>query len=161
MPAPPPLPGAGDAIPPTCQIQVDLEGELFHFGAPISHPAVRETIFAAVSLEPDGSYCLRTGHQVCRLEVADTFFVVKRVEAGERDLTLLLNDGRREPLAPATLWLAANGLPYCRVRAGAFPARFARAAYYQLAAAIEEDGQGFALVLGGRRHPLPPGPVQP
>lgn len=138
---------------PPCQIQVTPEGELQHDGAPLVHPAIIKLIFQSVHLE-DGHYIVRMDNQACELEVADTFFVVSRVEFGESGATLTLNDSTSEPLAPQSLSLGDNGIVYCRVKGGGFPARFGRAAYYQLAEKIVEDGEGFALELGGRRWPL-------
>ena len=138
---------------PPCLIQVSPEGELSTNGAPLIHPGIRELIFASVHLE-DGVYLLRLGRQQCQLEVADTFFVVRGVDLGPDQATLTLNDGSREALDPASLGMGDNGVLYCRVKAGAFPARFLRQAYYQLAAAVVETGDGFALRLGGRDHPI-------
>jgi len=145
-------PGWTGKLPP-CQIQVTPEGELFHNGAPLIHPGILELIYASVHLE-DGVYLLRIGEQACQLEVADTFHVVKSADLGPEAVSLALNDGSRESLDPASLWLNGEGVLYCRVKAGIFPARFLRQAYYQLAGGFVEDGEGFALELGGRRWPL-------
>ncbi|MFH2127544.1 MAG: hypothetical protein ABIK12_13570, partial [Pseudomonadota bacterium] len=87
-------------------------------------------------------------------EVADTFFVVSRVEFSGEGATLTLNDSTSEPLDPKSLSLGENGIVYCRVKGGSFPARFGRAAYYQLAEKIVEQGEGFALVLGEKSWEL-------
>jgi len=132
---------------PPCQIQVNAEGELQHDGAPLVHPTIIKLIFQSVHLE-DGHYIVRMDNQACELEVADTFFVVSRVEFAGEGATLTLNDSTSEPLDPKSLSLGDNGIVYCRVKGGSFPARFGRAAYYQLADKIAEKGEGFALVLG-------------
>ncbi len=147
------MPEGWQGVAPPCQIEVDPEGELTHQGAPIVHPRVREEIFSSVHLE-DGHYLLHSGGKVCELEVSDTFYAVKSITQDAEGLSLLLNDGGVEPLDPATVWMGGNQLLYCRVKHGAFPARFARPAYYQLAEYVEPDGDGFALVIAGRRHPL-------
>lgn len=145
-------PGWTGKLPP-CQIQVTAEGELFHNGAPMIHPGILELIYESVHLE-DGVYLLRVGKQSCQLEVEDTFHVVKSADLGAEAVTLALNDGSRQALDPASLWLNAAGVLYCRVKEGAFPARFLRQAYYQIAEGFVEDGEGFALELAGRRWPL-------
>lgn len=145
-------PGWQGKLPP-CLIQVNEEGELSHDGAPLIHPGILELIYQSVHYE-DGIYLLRIGQQSCQLEVADTFHVVRRAQAEAEGLLLTLNDGSRETLAPQTLRLGDNGVLYCQVRGGAFPARFGRQAYYQAAEHIEERGQGFALVLNGQEYPL-------
>jgi hypothetical protein len=40
------------------------------------------------------------------------------------------------------------------VREGSFPARFQRAAYYQIAKWVEKTDNGFALNVGGRLYNL-------
>ncbi len=141
---------------PPCQIQVNTEGELSHNGAPLVHPKVLEEVFASVCLE-DGRYLLRVDGKTCELEVADTFFVVRRVDVAGGVLKVRLNDDTWEEVPPAGVWLGQNQMLYCRVKGGAFPARFARPAYYQLAQYIQPEGDGFALVVDGRHHPLPLG----
>ncbi|MEW5912514.1 MAG: hypothetical protein AB1814_08160 [Thermodesulfobacteriota bacterium] len=138
---------------PPCQIQVDAEGQMSHNGAPMVHPTIIKLIYQSVHLE-DGRYVLRVDNQVCELEVADTFFVVARVEFTRDGARLTLNDGSSEDLDPASLRLGDNELIYCRVKGGAFPARFGRAAYYQLAQQIVEDGGGFALKMGEKKWGL-------
>lgn len=138
---------------PPCQIQVDAEGQMSHNGAPMVHPTIIKLIYESVHLE-DGRYVLRVDNQVCELEVADTFFVVARVEFTRDGARLTLNDGSTEELDPASLRLGDNEVIYCRVKGGAFPARFGRAAYYQLAQQIVEDGEGFALKLGEKKWGL-------
>ncbi|RJX29093.1 MAG: DUF1285 domain-containing protein [Desulfarculus sp.] len=138
---------------PPCQIQVDAEGQMSHDGAPLVHPTIIKLIYESVHLE-DGRYLLRMDNQVCELEVADTFFVVARVEFTRQGARLSLNDGSAEDLDPASLRLGDNQVIYCAVKGGAFPARFGRAAYYQLAQQIVEDGEGFALALGDNKWPL-------
>ncbi len=145
-------PGWQGKLPP-CLIQVNAQGQMHHQGAPLIHPGILELIYQSVHLE-DGVYLLRIGQQSCQLEVEDTFFVVRLAHPEDDQVQLTLNDGSREPLDPASLWIGPQEVLYCRVKGGAFPARFLRQAYYQLAELIEEQGQGFALALGGRRYPL-------
>ena len=139
---------------PPCQIQVNAQGELHHNGAPLIHPGILELIFQSVHYE-EGIYLLKVGQQSCQLEVEDTFFVVRRAQPRDGGVLLTLSDGASEALDPASLWIGPGEVLYCRVRGGAMPARFLRQAYYQIAELIEEDGEGFALVLDGRRHRLP------
>jgi hypothetical protein len=138
---------------PPCLIQVNEQGELYHQGAPIIHPAVRELIFQSVHFE-DGIYLLKVDGQTCQLEVADTFHVVVSVKVEGEVATLTLNDGEAETLDASTLEVGGADVLYCRVKAGAYPARFARAAYYSLAEMVEPDGGGFCLVLGSKRYPI-------
>lgn len=148
------IPEGWEGRHPPCLIQVDAEGRMSHQGAPMIHPGILELIYESVHLE-DGVYVLRLGKQVCQLEVADTFFVVARAELAEGEVALTLNDGSRETLDPGSLWIGRDDVLYCRVKGGRFPARLLRPAYYQVAELVAEGPEGFALELGGRRHPLP------
>ena len=138
---------------PPCLIQVTEQGELFHQGAPIIHPSVRELIFQSVHLE-DGLYLLKVDGQTCQLEVADTFYVVAAVKVEADEVRLTLNDGTKEILDGGTLKVGEADVLYCRVKGGAFPARFGRAAYYSLAEMVEQDGEVFNLVVGGNKYPI-------
>lgn len=139
---------------PPCQIQVDADGKMWHDGAPMIHPKIVALIYDSVHLDEDGVYFLEVDGKRCQLEVADTFHVVNGVSLQGGTAMLTLNDGRSEPLDPATLAVGRDDVLYCRVKGGGFPARFSRAAYYQLAERIVEQAGGFALELGGRRHPI-------
>ena len=150
----------GDLMPPgwtgkypPCQIQVDREGSLFHNGAPIIHPGIREMIFEALRYEK-GVYFLELEGKRCQVEVSDTFYVVMRAELQNGDVQLSLNSGERTGLDPDSLWVGQGQVLYGRLRPRGIPARFSRPAYYQLAQWIEEAGEGFALLLNGRRHPI-------
>lgn len=145
-------PGWEGKFPP-CQIQVDQQGRLWHDGAAMIHPGILELIYQSVHLE-EGVYFLQVGKQRCQLEVADTFFVVNRAELQGEQVLLTLNDASQEPLDPDTLSIGAGDVLYCQVKAGAFPARFLRSAYYQLTQWVEPQGEGFALRLGSRLYPL-------
>ena len=65
---------------------------------------------------------------------------------------LQLSDDTPEALRPDTLFVGQQNVLYCRVKGGTFPARFIRAAYYQLAQYVEEDDGAFYLPLNGRNH---------
>ncbi len=151
-PKPIPAPASNGPWPP-CLISVDDQGRFSHQGAPIIHPKVLTTIFESVVLK-DGVYLLVTQEQTCQLEVADTFYVVSRVDWGDRAARISLNDGSQELLDPASLWIGPGEILYCRVKKGTFPARFTRAAYYQITSEVEESPEGFVLVQGGRRFPI-------
>jgi hypothetical protein len=91
-------------------------------------------------------------------EAPDTPFVVQRLRLRVEDGVLegaelcFLGDFR-EPLDPRTLETERD-LLFCRIRGGAFRARFGRIAVQQLAPFLADTGEGSALLLGGVRHPL-------
>ena len=139
---------------PPCLIQVDTEGRMFHNGAPIIHPEIIKLIYESVHYE-DGRYVLRIGKEVCELEVADTFFVVRAVEPEDNKIKVTLNDSSAELVDPADFWIGKENVIYCLVKNRSMPARLLRPAYYQLAQFIEELPEGgFAIKLADKHWPL-------
>jgi len=145
-----------------CGIQVDENGDWFHNGNRIFRPEILETFYAKLDQTPTGEFILADFGGPCLLDVADTPFVVSRVdlerdESGrERIMIRLKNISRSEVLDPHTLAIGRDNIVYCRVSGGRFLARFSRPAYYQLAGFVRENdvGQGFYIELNGNRHPI-------
>lgn len=146
-----------DGIPP-CLVSVDLDGRLWHKGEEITHPGIAGLIFENVNRDADGRYIVTVEDKRCFLDVADTLFVIVRVDgptlqAGPPDqLTVRLNDGSSEPLHPATLRQNSEHVMYAEVKNGRFPARFLRPAYYQLAEYAREENGRILLTVGGRDY---------
>ena len=146
-----------------CEIYVDKEGDWHHKGNRIIREDIIDLFVQNLSLTEEGSYLIQIGQNRCVLDVADTPFVVSRVDlhrkesSGEEEILLSLRHiAGVEALEAATLYVGKENVLYCRIRNGKFPARFSRPAYYQLAEWIEEDAatDGFYLELNGRRHPI-------
>lgn len=142
-------------------IFVDPEGGWFYGERPIFRKEILETFFASLRLLDDGRYVLEWQGRLYPIAVADTPFVITRVDRitnGAEETHILLTfkhlEGT-EPLDPSTLWVGRDNVLYCRVRHGRFPARFSRPAYYQVAQWIEPlDNDRFALRLGDRLYPI-------
>ena len=110
----------------------------------------------SIQRNADGSFFLQVGDERASITVEDTAYVVITVEENaDGGLVVVTNDGEREGLDLTTLAVGADNVLYCRVKAGAFRARFLRSAYYHLSDHFiaEEDG-GFALSVAGRRYPI-------
>jgi hypothetical protein len=142
-------------------IFVAKDGKWYHEGAEISHRSIFLWLIQNLEKDERGQYLVHLNNQKCVLEVEDTPLVVQGVdwsateEAGEGKLVLTLNDERQEDLDPAALWLSRENVLYCLVKGGRIPARFLRAAYYQIANYIDEDDDGtFFLLLNGRKYPI-------
>jgi uncharacterized protein len=156
-----PIPGvAAESIQP-CAIYVDEEGDWYHEENLIIRENILETLFEGLRLGPDGKYLIEWNRTVCALDVADAVFVVARVDRTrskdtnrERIWLTFRHLASGEPLDPATLRVGKENVLYCLVRAGRFPARFSRPAYYQLAEWIQEDPSSgrFYLELDGQPH---------
>jgi hypothetical protein len=136
------------------EIRINTEGEWFFNGAPIVNRRVLELFNASIQPDARGGYCLHIGEETSPLTVEDTPYVVTHIErepdAGR--FVIRLSDGASEELCLDTLYLAADNVPYCRVKSGRFSARFKRAPYYALAAFIEQEGERFFVQLNGSRH---------
>jgi hypothetical protein len=137
------------------RLSINREGEWLHEGEEITHPGILANLRSNLRHDKAG-YFVQTGPVRIPVEVADTPFVVTRVEPEGHTLRLTLNDGTQEPLNPTTLRFAPGEIPYCRVKAGQWEARLSRAAAYQLAQLLEYDeGTDEAILrVGGAAHRL-------
>lgn len=146
--------------PEPCGIRVDESGDWFYNGSKIFRAEILEELYARLDQLPTGQFILSDFSGPCLLDVADTPFVVSRVdlqrgEAGTETIVIRLkNISRPETLDPHTLATGKSNVLYCRVADGRFLARFSRPAYYQLADLVHEDvtGQGFYIGLNGNRY---------
>lgn len=165
--APPPETPPPEAAPPPDpstwrlpRLRVDADGVWHHEGAEITHEGILANLRDSLRVDDQG-YHLQIGAVRVPVEVDDTPYAVIRVEATGDGLAVVLSDGMREPLGLDDLALGPREIPYCRVKAGRFPARFSRAAAWTLLQHAEEGTDPAAPVLrlpGGRRHVLPRGP---
>ncbi len=139
-------------------LSVDDEGRFLHRGEPITHARTLEVLWR--SLEPAGAdrWLVRIGRESAYVRVAETPWIVRGVEPGDGTSVplLLVADGSREPLDPATVRLGDDGVLRCTLARGR-PARFGRAAQIALGMSLEEDPPGsgrFVLAASGRRWPV-------
>ncbi len=141
--------------------RVDAEGRVFHDGSEVLDPLTLRFFLRAMTRTPEGSWLVVCQGERNWFESEGTPFVVQRVRSifqegreGVLDgLELVLAGDHREPLDPATLE-SEGGRLCCRVRRGAFPARFSRIALQQLGAHLRDENGQPTLVLGGRRHTI-------
>jgi hypothetical protein len=136
--------------------RVDAEGRVFHDGSEIVDPPTLRFFLLAMTRTPEGRWLAVCQGERNWFEPDETPFVVQRVRPVLRDgavegLELVLAGEYREPLDPETLD-SARGRLRCRVRRGAFPARFGRLALQQLGPHLRDEGG--QPVLGGRRYPI-------
>ena len=145
---------------PPCLIYIDKEGVWRHEGVEMIRRDFIRMFYENMEMDSDGRYVINWGGKRCYVEVADTAFVVRNV-AYEEDvkgrperLILSLSDDSKEDLMPETLYVGDENVMYCRVKGGAFPARFNRAAYYELVRRIKEKNGIFYLPLGGTDYEI-------
>jgi uncharacterized protein len=141
-------------VSPYLKLVIDKDGRWFQNGAEIIHPEIYRMFAGMLEKTADGNYIVRFGGEICRVEVEDAPFVIQSVDdAADGRIIILLNDGSREPLDPDHFWIGKENVPYCKVKEGAFHARFSRPAYYQLARHIVagDDKNAFFLLIDGKR----------
>lgn len=135
-------------------LRIDRDGDWYDEGVQVTHAGILANLRGNLKKDADGFF-IQTRVRI-PVRVDDAPWVVTRVERRGDTLHALLNDGTQERVDPATVRLGAGDVPYCTVKAGAFAARFSRAATFQLLALADYDeasGRG-ALKLGGREYPL-------
>lgn len=139
-------------IPP-CMIFIDRDGKWFHKGAEMIHRGIILDFYRALSTDSYGNYIISLGNERCYVEAEDTPFVVTRAifaqeeGTGLESISLFICDDTVEKLDPASLRIGEKNILYCTIRKGAFTARFSRAAYYQIAGYIKEEGDKYYLPL--------------
>ena len=143
-------------------ILVDENGDWFHFGNKIFRPEILEVLYSKLDQTPTGRFVLADSQGPCPIDVADTPFVVSRVDVDrdgsgrERILIRMKNIPRSEVLDLDTLAVGRDNILYCRVMLRRFLARFSRPAYYQLAEFVRQDdtGQDFYIELNREKYPI-------
>lgn len=140
----------------TSRIRFGRDGRWYADGEPIENRKVADLFSRSLVPRADGGWELQVGHERAPVEVEDTPWVVQDVEGdGESGWTVILNDGSRERLDPATLAVGEDDVLYCRVRGGTVRVRFLRPAYYRLARHFEAMGDGrVGLRCGGRFYAI-------
>ena len=143
-----------------CLIHIDKEGRWFHKGAEMIHRDFIRLFYENMELTAQGQYIIHWNEKSCYVDVEDTAYVVRRVvhitekEGRDEGYLLYLSDDLKEELEPDTLSVGKENVLYCKVKNNAFPARFTRAAYYQLARFIVERDGIFYLPLNDLSYPI-------
>src|SRR5262249_12815958 len=137
---------------------VDRDGRIFHEGSEIIDPHVLRFSLLAMEQTPDGRYLAVCQREQNWFETMDTPFVVQRLHCATEQgqlisVELCFAGDHREPLDPDSLEAEGPYL-YCRVRGGAFRARFGRSAVQQIAAFLTEDNGAPVLAFRGARHAI-------
>jgi hypothetical protein len=145
--------------------RVDREGHIFHDGTEIVDPATLRFFLLALRRTSEGGWVALCQGERNWFESDGTPFVVQRLGltvAGTRlrAVELRLAGDYREPLDPESLQSDGGDL-FCRVRMGAFSARFGKIAMQQIAPWLVEGPEGPVLELAERRYLLMPSGATP
>lgn len=121
----------------------------------IDNPRIALLFSRSIKRNPDGSYYLQVAEERAPITVEDTPYVVKTVYEDDGGFVIVTNDDEHESLDPSSLEVGNDNVLYCRVKDGAFRARFLRTAYYHLSNNFfTDEGETFSLVVHGHRYPI-------
>jgi hypothetical protein len=137
---------------------VDRDGRIFHDGTEIVDAPTLRFFIKAMTRTPEGRFLVMCQREHNWFDVPDTPFVVQRLRLAEASggltaVELRFAGDASESLDPATLE-TEDGHLYCRIRAGAFRARFGRLAMQQVAPFLAEEHGRPTLVIDGVHHPI-------
>jgi hypothetical protein len=137
---------------------VDHNGRILHDGTEIVDGPTLRFFLRAMTHTPDSRWLVVCQGEQNWFETRDTPFIVQRVRLtsgpdGLQDVELCFAGDSHEPLDPTTLESQA-GMVFCRIRRGAFRARFGRLAMQQLAPHLSEEGGAPVLRVDGRSYPI-------
>lgn len=150
------MPRAGFYAVESGKISFRKDGNWYSDDERIDNPRIAMLFSQSIRQNPDGSYFLQVAEERAPITVEDTPYVVRSVDDdGKGGFMLILNDGTREALDPATLAIGADNVLYARVKGGDHRARFLRNAYNHLSGNFHSDAAGrFFIQLGSKKYPL-------
>jgi hypothetical protein len=145
------------------EIKIDKEGVWYYNGAEMFRKDILAVFFQNLFRDESGQYYIQLGKDLCYLKVEDTPIVVKSVDEiadpegssegpESKTIGIFLSDSTLEKIDPESLRVGEGNVLYCDLQRG-FPARFTRAAYYQIAAKIEfDEKKGYVIPCNGKRY---------
>ncbi len=138
------------------KISFRRDGNWYSDDERIDNPRIALLFSRSIKRNPDDSYYLQVAEERASITVEDTPYVVKTVYENDSGAFMIVtNDDEHEMLDPVTLEVGHDNVLYCRVKGGAFRARFLRPAYYHLSNNfLADEGENFSLVVRGRRYPI-------
>lgn len=142
----------------SADIRIDKDGIWYYRGMEMFRKDIVNLLYRHIKQDEDGKYLVEYEGKRSYLEVEDTPFIVKSIYLShneDRDsIDLIMPDGSREVLDPATLRVGADDILYGTILGSGIEARFSRTSYYQLAELIEQEpGQDkYYICLSGNRY---------
>jgi hypothetical protein len=143
------------------EIKIDKEGVWYYNGAEMFRKDILAVFFENLHRDESGRYYVRMGSDMSYLNVEDTPIVVKSVyeiddpenpEDGRKAIGIFLSDSSLEKADLESLRMGKDNVLYCSLQRG-FPARFTRAAYYQIAEKIQfDENEGYFIPSNGKKY---------
>ena len=135
------------------KIRRDARGRWWNGDDEITHVLLSRAFDSWIERTEDGRYCLKNDINWAYVTIEGAPIDVRACKLGRAgdtitDCTLVLSDGREEPLALRTLREGQDGALYCTVRNGTMPARFDTHAAVQLADALVETDEAASIRIG-------------
>lgn len=129
------------------------DGRWYSDDEPINNTRIAKLFSKCLCQHEDGRWQIAMADERAFVDIEDTPWVVTGVSSTpDGGWTLHLNDESDESLDPQTLISGAEHVLYAAVKSGRYRARFLRPAYYQLAAAFQDDGGRIVLPSRGERY---------
>jgi hypothetical protein len=135
------------------------DGRFTHEGAPIANRRLREHFDRSVEYLPDeDKYIVRLKHYRGQVEVEEAAFFVRSIDLTSGEIAL--SDGSFEVLDVTTLRASPiDGALLCQIKRAdvgeGLPARFTHAAQADFLQNVDGDGEGYCVLIGGRRVVCP------
>jgi uncharacterized protein len=144
-------------------IVLDAEGRFWDHGELVTHRGMQDAFATWIRRHPrDGRFVLCNGYDWTYFRVEDVPFFVRGLGGSASAPTLVLSDQTEEPFDPEGLWVGPREALYCRVKGGAYEARFMPTAQAALGPYVAEGEGGAPLFrLAGRDYPISLGPERP
>ncbi|MCM2276541.1 MAG: hypothetical protein NDJ89_00505 [Oligoflexia bacterium] len=131
------------------ELVLDRYGTWLANGIEITHELTRQA-FSRKIQKDDHGYYIQLAYEKKRVTVEDTAYFIRRLDGSpEKGFELRISDDTREPLNPATLEYRSGRL-VCRLQRGE-AARILYPAYMDLMRHLQEDAQGYYLLIQGNR----------
>jgi hypothetical protein len=146
-PGPPPLQSFG--------LLLHHDGRFTHEGRPIENRRLREHFDRSIEYLPEEEkYIVRLKHFRGQVDVEEAGFFVRSIDLVSGQIGL--SDGSREVLDVSTLSESSiDGALRCRIKrdrlSGGLLARFTHATQAEFAQAVEPEGDGYVVWIGGEK----------
>lgn len=144
-------------------LSLDRAGRLWHAGAEVTHPRLRQALLRWLDVRDDGRDIVRIDDlRYAYITVEDAHLRATRARWDADRCVVTWDDGQDEELAYATLAVAPDHALYARVRGDRLRGRIAGTAQHVVTERVAEaPGGGFVLRAAGRDWPITARPGDP
>jgi len=138
----------------TIGLRLDREGKLWHEGAVVTHPRLRQALLRWLDVRDDGRDIIRLDDKrYAYVDIDDAHLRARSTRWDGDRCFVLWDDDQEEELDYPSLRQAPDHAFYVRVR-GKLRGRIAGPAHHAIADRVVEAGAGFALPAAGKQWPI-------